>query len=74
MTGLQRWYKNGTALLDEIGASETAPGSALIWFMGQHGFVLNVNNIIIYIDVILNALPGGDGKDRRRYPPPFDPD
>ena len=41
--------------------------------MGQHGFVVNIGGIIIYIDVILNALPGKDGMDRRNYPPPFSP-
>jgi L-ascorbate metabolism protein UlaG (beta-lactamase superfamily) len=42
--------------------------------MGQHGFVLNLEGTVIYIDVILNALADSDGKDRRNYPPPFTPE
>ncbi|MDR2618370.1 MAG: MBL fold metallo-hydrolase [Treponema sp.] len=71
MDGQNRWYKQGRELLDEIGRSRPEEGEAHIWFMGQHGFVLSLPGAVIYIDVILNPLPGEDGKDRRRYPPPY---
>jgi L-ascorbate metabolism protein UlaG (beta-lactamase superfamily) len=66
-----RWYKQGRALLDEIGRSRPGEGEAHIWFLGQHGFVLSLAGAVVYIDVILNTLPGKDGKDCRSYPPPY---
>jgi L-ascorbate metabolism protein UlaG (beta-lactamase superfamily) len=42
--------------------------------MGQHGFVISLGGLVFYIDVILNALAGGDGADMRSYPPPFGPE
>ena len=68
-----RWYKQGNALLEEIRGSDPLQNMAHIWYMGQHGFVLNIEGIIIYIDVILNALRNEAGVDRRNYPPPFSP-
>ena len=73
MESKNRWYKSGEALLKEIKESAALPGTAQIWYMGQHGFAFNLEGLVFYIDVILNALPGKDGKDRRNYPPPFDP-
>ncbi|MDR1565970.1 MAG: MBL fold metallo-hydrolase [Treponema sp.] len=73
MSGQNRWYKQGRALLDEIDRSRPGEGEAHIWFMGQHGFVLSLPGALIYIDVILNPLPGRDGRDLRSYPPPYGP-
>ena len=70
---MNRWYKYGKALLDEIAGSQPQPGEAYVWFMGQHGFVINLAGMVFYIDVILNDLPDNDGKTRRVYPPPFEP-
>ena len=69
-----RWYKQGNDLLEEIKSSDPQKNTLHIWYMGQHGFVLSIEGLVIYIDVILNALPGADGMDRRNYPPPFNPD
>ena len=69
-----RWYKSGKELLDEIKKSSPPANSLYVWYMGQHGFVINIDGTVIFIDVILNALPGKDGIDRRNYPPPFGPD
>jgi len=66
-----RWYKCGNDLLDEINKSSPSTNMLYIWYLGQHGFVINIAGTILYIDVILNALPDIYGKDRRNYPPPF---
>jgi L-ascorbate metabolism protein UlaG (beta-lactamase superfamily) len=70
---MNRWYKRGKALLNEIKDSQPRSGEAYIWFMGQHGFIFNLGGAIFYIDVILNDLKDEDNKDLRLYPPPFDP-
>jgi L-ascorbate metabolism protein UlaG (beta-lactamase superfamily) len=68
-----RWYRQGRDLLDEIRNSGVEPDSAFFWFMGQHGFVINLNNKIIYIDVILNDILDKNGISKRRYQWPFEP-
>jgi L-ascorbate metabolism protein UlaG (beta-lactamase superfamily) len=69
-----RWYKRGDALINEINDSSPAPGMTLLWFMGQHGFIIKLDGRVFYIDVILNDFIGKDGRSRRCYPPPFAPD
>jgi L-ascorbate metabolism protein UlaG (beta-lactamase superfamily) len=69
-----RWYKQGAALLDEIENSRPGPGEVWIWYLGQHGFVINLENSVFYIDTILNDLTNRQGKSFREYPPPFAPD
>ena len=71
---MKRWYKYGKALLDEIRDSRTQNGEILIWFAGQHGFIVRIGEIIFYIDVILNDLVNKEGKSSREYPPPFTPE
>lgn len=68
-----RWYKKGEALLEEIQNSRTEPGKAVFWFMGQHGFVINMSNTVIYIDVILNDILDKNGVTKRNYREPFAP-
>jgi L-ascorbate metabolism protein UlaG (beta-lactamase superfamily) len=70
---LTRWYKQGGALLEEIESSRPGEGAAWLWYLGQHGFVINLGGLVFYIDVILNDLLDQEGKTRREYPPPFDP-
>jgi L-ascorbate metabolism protein UlaG (beta-lactamase superfamily) len=70
----ERWYKKGQALLSEIGGAKPEQGSAYIWFMGQHGFAVKLNGLLILIDTILNDLKDHEGKSLRLYPPPFAPD
>jgi L-ascorbate metabolism protein UlaG (beta-lactamase superfamily) len=69
-----RWYKQGAALLKEIEGSRPGPGEAWIWYLGQHGFVVNLGGLVFYIDVILNDLKNREGRSVREYPPPFAPD
>ncbi|MDR3247949.1 MAG: MBL fold metallo-hydrolase [Treponema sp.] len=68
-----RWYKRGPALLAEIEKSRPAPGTAEIWYLGQHGFAVSLGGQIFYIDVILNDLQNDEGASIREYPPPFAP-
>jgi L-ascorbate metabolism protein UlaG (beta-lactamase superfamily) len=68
-----RWYKQGEALLKEIEGSRSGEGEAWLWYLGQHGFVINLGGLIFYIDVILNDLRDREGRSRREYPAPFAP-
>ncbi|MCL2094151.1 MAG: MBL fold metallo-hydrolase [Treponema sp.] len=72
-SSMARWYKHGKALIDEISNSKPEASEAYIWFMGQHGFAVNLANVIFHIDVILNDFVDREGKSRREYPAPFDP-
>lgn len=71
--GMGRWYKHGKVLLDEIANSGAHPGEALVWFAGQHGFIIKLPGAVLYIDVILNDFTDSEGNSRRVYPPPFEP-
>jgi L-ascorbate metabolism protein UlaG (beta-lactamase superfamily) len=68
-----RWYKQGRALLEEIEQSRPGAGEAWLWYLGQHGFAISLEGLVLYIDVILNDLTDGEGKSLREYPPPFAP-
>ena len=70
---MKRWYKSGKLLIEEIAGTDPAADTVHIWYMGQHGFALSLAGQVFCIDVILNPLRGKDGKDRRNYPPPFEP-
>jgi L-ascorbate metabolism protein UlaG (beta-lactamase superfamily) len=70
----QRWYKEGAALLDEIEGARPGAGEAWLWYLGQHGFALNLGGLVFYIDTILNDLKDPEGGSLREYPPPFAPD
>ncbi|MDR0670667.1 MAG: MBL fold metallo-hydrolase [Treponema sp.] len=70
---MKRWYKQGPALLEEIERSRSGAGEAWLWYLGQHGFVINLEGLVFYIDVILNDLVDGEGGSSREYPAPFDP-
>jgi L-ascorbate 6-phosphate lactonase len=38
------------ALLEDIASSETGPGEAIFWWMGQHTFIIKAGETVIYID------------------------
>ncbi len=65
-----RWYKKGSALLREIDSAKPPDGISL-WFLGQLGFVIKINETVIYIDTLLNDFSEGD--TYRVYEPPFLP-
>jgi L-ascorbate metabolism protein UlaG (beta-lactamase superfamily) len=69
-----RWYKQGTALLEEIKKSRPGEGTVELWYMGQHGFVISLGGLVFYIDMILDEQKNGEGKSVREFPPPFAPD
>ncbi|MDR0730241.1 MAG: MBL fold metallo-hydrolase, partial [Treponema sp.] len=62
----------GPALLEEIEKSRPGEGEAWLWYLGQHGFVINLGGLVFYIDVILNDLVDGEGRSCREYPAPFE--
>jgi L-ascorbate metabolism protein UlaG (beta-lactamase superfamily) len=68
-----RWYKNGTALLREIENARADDGMALLWFLGQMGFVIKLRDTVLYIDAMLNDFADEKG-NCRAYHPPFYPD
>ncbi|GHV95298.1 MBL fold metallo-hydrolase [Spirochaetia bacterium] len=68
-----RWYKNGTALLQEIDNAKVEPGMVLLWFLGQLGFVIKIHETVLYIDALLNDFADEKG-NYRIYKPPFDID
>jgi L-ascorbate metabolism protein UlaG (beta-lactamase superfamily) len=70
---MDRWYKRGKPLLHEIANSRPQPGEVYIWFAGQHGFMVNLGGMVVYLDVILNDFTDEAGSSVRVYPPPFDP-
>jgi L-ascorbate metabolism protein UlaG (beta-lactamase superfamily) len=74
MTEKKQWYKQGKELLEEIDNFRGSGHRAAVWFMGQHGFALNLNGVVIYIDVILNDFTDAGGKSRRLFPAPFGPE
>jgi L-ascorbate metabolism protein UlaG (beta-lactamase superfamily) len=67
-----RWYKKGEALLSEIDNAKAADGVSL-WFLGQIGFAVKINETIIYIDALLNDFSDESGT-YRVYEPPFSAD
>ncbi len=67
---VDRWYKKGNELLREIDNAKTPDGISL-WFLGQMGFVIKINETVIYIDALLNDFSEGD--TYRVYEPPFLP-
>ncbi|MDR1257114.1 MAG: MBL fold metallo-hydrolase, partial [Spirochaetaceae bacterium] len=69
----ERWYRKGEALLDEINGAKAERGEALVWFLGQMSFVVNMNGVIIYFDPFLNDFTDETGAPRC-YGPPFVPD
>jgi L-ascorbate metabolism protein UlaG (beta-lactamase superfamily) len=60
-------------LLREIEKTRTEDGTVSLWFLGQMGFVIKIEDTTIYIDAMLNDLVTEKG-NRRAYEPPFYPD
>jgi L-ascorbate metabolism protein UlaG (beta-lactamase superfamily) len=70
MENENRWYKSGAALLNEIDNAKTESYEVLMWFLGQLGFVIKINETVIYIDALLNDFTAEKG-NYRLYKPPY---
>ncbi len=43
--------KSGQALIDEVNAAEVAHGQCAFWWLGQHGFIVKLGEVVRnYID------------------------
>lgn len=62
------WYKQGTALLNEMNETALPENAVAIWFLGQESLVVKHGSTIVYIDPYLTEYP------KRKYQPPFRPD
>lgn len=67
------WYKQGDALLQEIGTTDLPPAVVSLWYIGQMGIVAKWGTTILCFDPVLGAMPDANGRDRRAYPAPFPP-
>ncbi len=67
------WYRQGTALLQEIKQTEVQENELAFWYLGQMGYVYK-GSVTVYIDVMLNDHKRADGSSARWYQPPFDPE
>lgn len=60
----------GQEIIAEVDATNLAPGSFAVWFLGQAGFILKfADGPIVYLDPWLSDLTGA----ARAYPIPLDP-
>jgi L-ascorbate 6-phosphate lactonase len=44
----------GKALIDDIDATELSEGEMAFWWLGQHGFVLKLGGVVLYLDPYLS--------------------
>lgn len=68
---MEKWYKSGRTLLDEIENTRVEQGELALWFIGQCGYICKYGGEIVLIDPVLNDIIGEDGKSVRHYPAPF---
>jgi len=53
----------GKELLQAVEHAEAAYGHAVLWWLGQHSFILKIEDRVLYIDLFLSAHP------QRQVPP-----
>lgn len=70
---MDRWYRKGAALVQEIENTQPGSGELAFWFLGQCGFVLKAAGTTVMIDPVLNEIMEG-GQSVRHYAPPFGPE
>lgn len=68
------WYKQGAPLLDELSHTFFTEQIAALWYLGQSGFGLKTENLLVFFDPVFADLQNGDGSTRRYYPAPFSPE
>lgn len=69
-----QWYKEGSALLEEIRRTALPESMAAVWYIGQMGTIIKWNGLVVCFDPVLNDLCYPDGTTRRNYAPPFKPE
>lgn len=69
-----QWYKQGTALLQDIHKTALPESMAAVWYIGQMGTIVKWKDLVVCFDPILNDLCNPDGTTRRNYAPPFGPE
>jgi len=63
---MNRWYKQGNALIKEIRETLLPENMLAVWFMGQAAIVIKSGTLTIAVDLYLENRPG------RVVPPPFE--
>lgn len=59
--------KTCQALIDEINSTDVPFGQAAFWWLGQHGFIVKLGEVVIYIDPYLSP------SEHRNIPPLLTP-
>lgn len=71
---MDKWYRSGDQLLEEIESMQTGSGELALWFLGQCGFAFKYAGRLLLIDPVLNDITGPDGLTRKHYGIPFAPE
>lgn len=69
---MERWYKTGKELVQEIYETKGNENEVALWNIGQCGYILKYMDTILCIDPVLNDLPDGNGGTMRLFPHPFE--
>ena len=65
---MNRWYRTGQELIDEMKNTKLPEGLLPVWFLGQAGIAVKAAGKLICIDPYLRENPD------RQVPPPFTPE
>jgi len=57
----------GKALIDDVNAAVVPYGKCAFWWLGQHGFIIKLGNVVLYIDAYLSP------NEARTVPPLLKP-
>jgi L-ascorbate metabolism protein UlaG (beta-lactamase superfamily) len=67
------WVKKGAELKNEIDTTLLPEGQLALWHFGQCGFIIKSSDLVVAIDLVLSDLFDKEGKSRRMFAPPFEP-
>lgn len=70
----REWIIKGTPLLKQIENTRVAEDELALWYLGQCGFLVKSKTHSVLIDPVLTDLKDDQGKTKREYPAPFDPE
>jgi len=65
------WLRKGPDLLRHIDETVVPSNAIALWYLGLEGYVLKVNQTILYVDPYLRAAGDQPGASQRQYEPPF---